>query len=48
MSVQMPGFAPATLVASRKLGPTRGIALALGGELRAACDTSTLAITWGR
>src|SRR3954463_9040292 len=48
MSVQMPLFAPATRVASRKLGPTRGSGSSSRSTVRAACETSTLASTCGR
>ena len=41
-------FAPATRVASRKLGPTRGSASPCSSSARAACETSTFAITCGR
>src|SRR4051794_5343019 len=48
MSVQMPLLAPATRVASRKLGPTRGSGSSSRSTVRAACETSTVASTCGR
>src|SRR6267143_169772 len=47
MSVQTSELAPATRVASRKLGPTRGSG-SPSASARAACETSTLASTCGR
>ena len=48
MSPQIAGFAPATRVVSRKLGPTSGRRSDSSAAAAAACWTSTLAITWGR
>ena len=45
MSVQIAGFAPATRVMSRKLGPTRGRRSSSWVRRRAAWETSTFAIT---
>ena len=47
MSPQMAGFAPATRVVSRKLGPTSGSRSDSSASVAAASRTSTLAITWG-
>ena len=48
MSPQIAGLAPATLVASRKLGPTSGRCSASSLSAVAACVTRTLATTCGR
>src|SRR5215211_1209000 len=48
MSVQTLELAPATRVASRKLGPTRGSGWSSRASTRAAWDTSTFASTCGR
>ena len=48
MSVQIAAFAPATRVASRKLGPRAGSGSSSSAEGVAACETSTLASTCGR
>ncbi|OLE24101.1 MAG: hypothetical protein AUG49_14185 [Catenulispora sp. 13_1_20CM_3_70_7] len=47
MSGQMAGFAPATRVASRRLGPMPGPALSRE-VCSAARNRSTFARTWGR
>src|SRR5438876_382213 len=48
MSVQIALGAPATRVASRKLGPAAGSRSPPASSVSAACDTSTFASTWGR
>ena len=48
MSVQIALGAPATRVASRKLGPAAGSRSPPASSASAACATSTFASTWGR
>ena len=48
MSVQIPLGAPATRVASRKLGPVAGSRSPPASSASAAWETSTFASTWGR